>query len=206
MSVHRVAALLSIAVVGCGAGASTMPPAATAADAKRELIAQPCAQLPGQQEAGEGGYGRVFIQAAQVLSSDLQQPLGPFLIDHPVGIASVVSFMGDKDVPATVSWRRCLDEACAGSEPWTLTVTPALPARANDPVQLSVALRREHDSEDEAQRATLTTHNQGPVVVDLSGVAEADPWSLVITPYLIGDPADLRRLAHCKASAAPPKP
>lgn len=207
MSIHRHLPLLSIVVlVGCGASASTLPPAATAANAKRELIAQPCPQLPGNQEAGEGGYRRVFIQAAQVLTSDLRQPLDGWLIDHPVGISSVVSFMGDKDVPTTVSWNRCLDEACAGSEPWKMTVTPALPARASEPLQLTVALRRDQDSEDSVQSAKLETRNQEPVVVDQGGAADRDPWSLVVTPYLIGNDEDLRRLGQCKASAASPDP
>jgi hypothetical protein len=121
VSVHRIAALLWIVAVvaGCGASKSANTSAATAAHAKRELIAQPCAQLPADGDAGEGGCGRVFIQAAQVLSSDLQQPLGPFLIDHPVGISSVVSFMGDNTVPATVSWNRCSRRAIRNQSSWT---------------------------------------------------------------------------------------
>jgi hypothetical protein len=197
MSLQRWLAASSVLVVGCGGGASTLPPAATAANVKRALIAQPCAELPGDPQAA---HGRVFIQAAQVVSSDLQEPLDAWLGEHPVGIASVVSFMADKDVPTTVSWNRCLDEACAGSEPWHLVVTPELPPSASGPVRLTVQLSHEQGSQSSAQSATLETRSQKPVAIELVG-AEAASWSLVVTPYLIGDDEDLRRLAACKSSA-----
>jgi hypothetical protein len=196
-AVYVWAAAISIVIVGCGA--STMPPAATATSARQALIAQPCAQTPANQEPSGSGYARVFIQAAQVASRDLRHPLGNWLVDHPVATASVASFIGAKDVPTTISWSRCLDVACAGSEPWKLTVTPALPGRASDPVLLAVQLRRDYDSEDRTHSATLETRNQQPVVMDLDGAAEARTLSLVFTPYLVGDDEDLRRLAECKS-------
>lgn len=197
MSLRMWLAASSVVIAGCGASASTLPPAATAGNVKRELIAQPCAQLPGDQQAG---YARVFIQAAQVVSSDLREPLDAWLVEHPVGIASVVSFVADKDAPTTVSWSRCLDEACAEAEPWRMVVTPALPASASGPVRLTVQLRGERGSQSGAQSATLETRSQKPVAIELVG-AEAASWSLVVTPYLIGDDEDLRLLATCKSNA-----
>lgn len=187
---------MSIWMVIVGCGATTQPPAATATSARRALIAQPCAQAPAKQEAGEGGYGRVFIQAAQVVASDLNDPLASWLVDHAVNAPSVMSFVAARDVPTTVSWNRCLDMECTSSEPWALTVTPALPARASDAVVLTVQSRRDRD----AQERKLETRNQQPVVVDLDGPADG-ALTLVVTPYLIGDDEDLRRLAECKSTA-----
>ena len=182
-----------------------MPPASTAASAKRALIAQPCAQMPSAEEAS-GGYGRVFIQAAQVVSTELQQPLGRWLADHPVTTASVASFIGAKDEPTTISWNRCLDTACESSEPWKLTVTPALPARASESVLLALQLRREQDPADQTQSTTIETRNQQPVAVSLDGAVEASAMSLIVTPYLVGDDGDLRRLAACKSQTAAARP
>jgi hypothetical protein len=39
--------------------------------------------------------------------------------------------------------------------------------------------------------------------VDLGDALAASTWSLVVTPYLVGDDDDdLRRLAECKSTAA----
>lgn len=196
--------LVAIASVIVGCGASTVPPATTAASAKQALIAAPCAGMPANPEPSGSGYGRVFIQAAQVASSDLQQPLNSWLADHPVATPSVASFIGTKDVPTTVPWTQCLDAACDTSQPSKLTVTPVLPARASDPVRLTVQLQPDQGSEERTQSATLETRNQQPVIVDLNGPAEESALSMVVTPYLIGDDEDLRRLAACKSRAAPP--
>jgi hypothetical protein len=192
--------LATVSLVGCAA--SPMPPAATAASARKALIAQPCAETPANPEAGARGYARVFIQAAQVVSGDLRQPLDGWIIDRPVGTASVASFLASKDEPMTVAWNRCLDTACETSEPWKMTVTPALPARASEPIVLTMQLRGEQTSEDRALSKTLQTRNQQPVVVDLGGAVAASTLSLVVTPYLVGDDDDLRRLAECKSTAA----
>lgn len=178
-----------------------MPPASTAARARRALIAQPCAQTPANQEPGAPGYARVFVQAAQVVTGDLREPLDGWLGEHAVGTASVASFVGAKDQPTTLEWHRCLDARCERSEAWTMTVTPALPPRASDPIVLAVRLRREQDAEAATLSKTLQTRNQHPVVVDLDGSAEPSELSLVVTPYLVGDDEDLRRLAECKSNA-----
>ena len=193
------AAVFSIAVSACGAG--TTPPASTAADARqRLLIAQPCA-LP--QANIQASYSRLFIQAAQVPSQDLRDPLGNWLTDHPVGAASVTSFTVAKG-GATMSWNRCLDAACEGSEPWTVTVVPKLPMTATAPMLLTVQLQRQGNSDGPTHGATLKTHDQQPVVMDLGAAPETGEWSLVITPYLISGDDDMRHLAECKSRSSTP--
>jgi hypothetical protein len=194
--------VISIVLVGCGA--STMPPASSAAStaSKQALVAQPCDRTPAEQDAGASGYPRVFIQAAQVVSGELREPLGAWLGEHAVTAPSVSSFIAMKGAPTPLSWTRCLDAACASSEPWQLTVTPTLPARASDPIVLTIRARRERDSEDQAQSTTLETRNQEPVLLDLLDGSEASPLVVVVTPYLIGNEEDLLRLAECKSSSA----
>jgi hypothetical protein len=201
---YGCSAAIPIVVIGCGASTSTIPPASTAASAKQALIAAPCAGMPADAEASGSGYPRVFIQAAQVVSSDLQQPLGSWLAEHPVASPSVAGFIGAKDVPTTVPWTHCLDAACDSSEPAKLTVTPTLPARATDPVLLTLQLQRDQASADAAPSATAETRNQQPVIVDLDGPAKDSALSVVVTPYLIGNDEDLRRLAECKSKVAGP--
>jgi hypothetical protein len=197
---HGCLAAIPIIIVGCGA--SAMPPASTAASAKHALIAAPCAGTPANPEASGSGYARVFIQAAQVVSSDLHHPLGSWLAEHPVTTPSVASFIGAGDVPTTVPWTHCLDAACDSSEPWKLTVTPALPVRASEPVLLTLQLQRDQETAGRTQSKTLETRNQQPVVVNLDGPAEESVLSLVVTPYLIGDDEDLHRLAECRSRSA----
>jgi hypothetical protein len=195
-----ITSVISIGLVGCGA--SALPPASSTASNMQALVAQRCDRTPARQEAGASGYARVFVQAAQVVSSELREPLGAWLGEHAVTAPSVISFIVAAGEPMPISWTQCLDATCASSEPWQLTVMPALPARASDPIVLTVRARRERDSEDQTQSTTLETPNQEPVLLDLLDGSEASPLVVVVTPYLIGDDEDLRRLAECKSRPA----
>jgi len=197
-AVRTWAATISMASFGCGATAA--PPATRAPSSPRVLIAQPCAEVPAENEAA-GGYGRVFIQLAQVASRNLQHPLETWLPDHPVAAPSLVSFVGTQDVPATVSWSRCLDEDCVSTEPWMLTVRPMLPARASDVVRLTARSSRAQEATERMESTTLELRNQQPAQMPLPGATDESLFSVVITPYLVGSDDDLRRLAQCKSNA-----
>jgi hypothetical protein len=193
-------AVASFCVLGCAT--TTAPKVEAPTSVLRAQVGSPCAGAPAQSEAGGNGFGRVFIQAAQVSPDDLGQPLADWLANHSVRSPSVASFVGTSGAPSSVRWTRCRDLACERAEPWELTVTPALPARTSDPLKLTFQLKRDASSEI-ALSAEVDTHNQQPVVVDWNSTDEG-ALALVVTPYLVGDDADLRRLGECRSRSTRP--
>src|ERR1043165_8083049 len=73
-------AAASVCMLGCAT--TTAPKAQVPKSPPQAQLAARCEGAPAQLEAGDGGYGRVFIQAAQVSSSDLGQPLAAWLDSH----------------------------------------------------------------------------------------------------------------------------
>jgi hypothetical protein len=169
----------------------------------KSLIAQRCERLnPDRMSTGES-FARVFVDGFDVVSEDLQTPLGPWLAEHPIEVHHSQAMMLTHDTPSSASWNRCANRSCTATELWNITITPRLPKRASDPLQLTVELRSAAAStEQRGSSSTVEARDQYPVRIDFPGARSTGATAMVLAPYLVNNDEDLRAIMLCKEQQA----
>lgn len=139
------------------------------------------------------------------------------LRDPRVRITRILNVLASDGVPRTVAWDDVQDGAetqCPSVARWDLTVTPHIEGGQLSSVRLELdrapapplGTRPENWYIPEHRRAhtTVALHDQQTIV--MGGFAESPSKErqamLFVTPYIISDDADLRRLFQCKLSRA----
>lgn len=89
-----------------------------------------------------------------------------------------------------------IDKVVAGE----LSVLPRLAGVAPGHVRLELALRDTRSPADAVQ-TSLMLRDQQSVVVNTAANSVASSQALVVTPYVVRDDEDLRRLLQCKEQA-----
>lgn len=220
-----LAASLIAVTAGCAAPA---PPTSAAPNAP--VIGQHCALSSGSRSAGPPRVFVEMASVEGALAAVARAPRTPppapgssgsrgfaaFLSDPRLRIGRVVNVMTTEGVPSTVAWDM-QDEArsspCPELERWDVTVTsrvdPAQPRtvrleiRQTPAPPLGTPPQNWHVPEHRQAHTTVVLHDQQSIV--LSGPAQAtkkQPALLVVTPYIISDDGDLRRLFECKLRRA----
>ena len=81
-----------------------------------------------------------------------------------------------------------------------MTVTPLLPPNASDPLKLTIQFTRTGEANG-SQSVIVETRDQQPVVIDVPGTVDPSKSSIIITPYLLKNQAELLQLFKCKEKA-----
>jgi hypothetical protein len=197
-----------LASLGCK---HNTPPVANAQAPDRApqsiLVGQPC---PGLElgSAALDADARLFVEVAEVTTPDLPHPLGHWLEGRTVQARSSAHLVAFPNVPTTTPWGQCFDAVCNTTE-YALTVTAHLPARASDPIGLTLRIDQApakgeapaSPATGEARKVLLDTaieaRNQQPALLPPTpGVSQG---SLVVTPYLLRRYDDLHRILECSA-------
>jgi hypothetical protein len=200
---------LFLASLGCKHGTTPVVNAQAPDRAPQStLVGQPCPGLELGSEALKSADARLFVEVAEVTTPDLPHPLGHWLRGRTVEARSIAHLVAFPNVPTTTPWGQCFDAVCNTTE-YALTVTAHLPARASDPIGLTIRIDEAPAKgeapaspvEGEARKVLLDTvieaKNQEPALLPPSpGVSQG---SLVVTPYLLRRYDDLHRILECSA-------
>lgn len=210
---HIVWAALVVWTCGCGHASIREPPAATPESpaAARVQLAQECQRLTASHAANERAYSRVFVEIADVTTAEPPHPTAEFLRQNPVELAAVrvAGVLADEGRPTVVPWSACHQPNTPGcgqageKAPSTLQFTAELPESAAGLIKLTgLRLLAGEASEGAGGGMQLETYDQRPVIAELAATQTTPPSRLAITPYLIGEDADLRLLLDCRRTAA----
>ena len=149
------------------------------------------------EDAGGRGERRVFVEiGAQTPSAG------------PAEAWTSAHLLAKEGQLAAIPWQRDqrkLDEGALGE----LTVLPHLSDVAPGYVRLDLAIRNtpgaRHESEPQAQSAavktTLILKDQQTIVLKTETSAGTPSRTLLVTPYIIRNDRDLKRLLQCKLKA-----
>jgi hypothetical protein len=189
----------------------------TPARASRPPIAQRCPELLVPR-AASSAPPRVFLEVAQIIgdvaapvtSSPAATPPSPF--DDPrLEVPRVAHVIGTSDVASMLAWDTPGPTPALGSEPqrWDLRLTPHLETTGSGSLRLELDLAPAPPLGTPPEAWSIPEHRrvhtavvigeQQPVVLALPrGAGARGPSWMVVTPYLIREEADLRRLFQCK--------
>lgn len=214
-------ALLALTSCNRAGGVGSGPPGSPGRS--RPLIAQRCPLAQPSPLGDERVAVRVFVEVA-ALEGDLGErvrqssmPLHGFsdwANDPQSGKGRVAHLMANNEAPTTIAWDMAPQKGdpCPNPERWDLTITPHLAAHSTE-VRMEVdfapappvgtAPSAWHVPEHRRARTTVVLQDQTPMITALSPTIASQAGTpsggmLVITPYIIRDDDDLRRLMACK--------
>ena len=213
---------LTLAVISCGRGAT--PRAAlteNAVDAKR-AIAQPCPMpLPMRPSTEDTRPLQVFIEAAALEGEfDPSNPSANAALhwrdDPRLAVTRVAQFLATSNVPAMVPWDDGVgSSAGAPCTDWArsdLRVTPHVTAERAAPLRIDIRLEPApplgqgketwHVPEHRVTHTTLVLSDQQSATLALARQPGKKQSVMIVTPYLVRDEGDLRRLFECKMQRA----
>jgi hypothetical protein len=189
-------------------------PAQGPAPVSRPRVAQRCPELLVARSA-DATRPRVFVEIAQLTGelggpthSAAPPPASPF--DDPrLEVNRVAHVLATNDVKSTLAWDALSKTMMAESTRWDLSVTPHLEGTTPSAVRLELDLAPAPPlgtppenwiiPEHRRVHTTVMIAEQQPVVLGLPrDVGTGAPSVMVVTPYVIREQADLRRLFECK--------
>ena len=196
MRTAAATAMLASCVIGTSACVAAPTSPAHAQSSQRVFLAQPCDAL---REIEFKDTRAVYLQIASV-QSPLGAPLHESLLTNPVNTNQVVSILLRDNQPQKAPWRRCLNESCTEELTGTITAILSHKPRGPEPaLELELAVTLPGLG---TERATVTAHNQKPVIAPLP-TASGFESALVVTPYYLSGtgPESLNELLQCKLRA-----
>jgi hypothetical protein len=199
--------------VACGYPSPSTAPSAPGLAAKRHL-AQACPALAAKTPTTTPTS--VFVELA-VLEGDsepnVRQPVPPparilrWQDDPRLGVTNVFHVLVKGEVPATMAWESppCAPGPKSCAEQWQFAVTPHPSSTTPDEMRLDLrygpASIRDLPGYGRGE-TTLVVRDQQSVLMGLDPERkESKRVVLVLTPYFIHRPDDLRELFRCKQEA-----
>jgi hypothetical protein len=204
------AAALAMYAAGCGHAPNhepTTPPPGSGV--VRVALARECAELAKSHAANSRSYARVFVEVADVTHFQLTKydadSLRGSLVERPS--TRVGGTLAQNSRTASIPWSTCMEptgKQCVerrrdAESQSRLEFVPLLPERASGLIKLNdVRIAQGSGSVEVSSGVNVATHDQRPVLVALTGTDSESVSRVAITPYLIGDDADLRLLLECR--------
>lgn len=190
-------AALGASLAGCGNKAEPKAPEAE----RTAFLAQRCPGLELDDEALDADNARVFVEVAEVSTSDLPQPIGRWLDANAVKVRSTANLVAFPNVPTSMPWGQCVDAVCSSMKR-SITLTAQLPERTSQPVPLALSIDEAPPEGTGAERkvlleTTLRALHQEPVLLPPSPAVS--DGSVVVTAYLLRRHDDLHRIMECQA-------